>query len=417
MLEPQSTVYFIVLIAVFAGLTWWLIRARQVALKVTAAVLSFATAMAFGILSVNKYFGYYQTWGAAIADFSNSSPDLGPEVSAGSLLVGLNKPAFDASEVNLQLARSQGYTIRVPVPGPRSHLTRVVYVYLPPQYFDPGYARYRFPAVELIPGQPGEPQDWINVAGVVVTLNDLISRGLAKPAVLVMPDANGSPRVSLQCLNQVSGPADLTYLAVDVPEVISHTLRLQPPGPGWGVAGYSEGGFCAANMALRYRYRYGYSASLSGYFSPMLNKLPGATKLVSPFGGDSELRRLNTPLDEVLALAPGARLPEFWLGAGTGDTTDVANAEYFRQELLGHEASVPLDLTAGGHDMGAWHAEIPPMMAWMTTGLAGAVAYLARLAAAKAQHARHLRHRKPGAAARKHPSRPGLAGQSPRAGV
>jgi hypothetical protein len=50
-----------------------------------------------------------------------------------------------------------------------------------------------------------------------------------------------------------------------------------------------------------------------------------------------------------------------------------------------------LDLTPGGHDMGAWHAEIPPMIAWMTTGLAGTVSNLARLAAVKTEHARQER--------------------------
>jgi enterochelin esterase-like enzyme len=404
LLEPQSTLYFILLILAFAGLIWWLIRARLVAWKVTAAVLSFAMAMAFGILAVNKYFGYYQTWGAAVADFSNQSPNLGPSVSSGSLLVGLRKPTFEESQVNLKLARLQGYTLRVMVAGSVSHITRVVYIYLPPQYFGTQYARYKFPAVELIPGQPGEPQDWINVAGIEVTLNELIERNEAKPAVLIMPDANGSPRVSEQCLNQVGGPQDLTYLALDVPNAMSRMLRLQAPGAGWGVAGYSEGGFCAANMALRYRYRYGYSASLSGYFAPMLNRLPGATKSVSPFDGNRKLRAVNTPLDEVLALAPGARLPQFWLAAGTGDTDDVANAEYFRQELLEHEAPVPLDLTPGGHDMGAWHAEIPPMLSWMTSGLASTVANQARVAALHAQHAALVRKQHPHAKPSKSPA-------------
>jgi enterochelin esterase-like enzyme len=387
-------VFFVLLVLMFAGLTWWVIRAGRIALKVTAAVLSFVIATAFGVLAVNKYFGYYQTWGAAIADFSNSTPNHGPEVSAGSLLVGLRRPTFDESQVNLRLARLQGYTLRVTVTGALSHLSRVVYVYLPRQYFEPEFRNYKFPAVELIPGQPGEPQDWINVAGVEVTLNDLIDSGLAKPAVLVMPDANGGQRVSLQCLNQVDGPQDLTYLALDVPNVMSHMLHLQRPGPGWGVAGYSEGGFCAANMALRYRYRYGFSAALSGYFVPAQNQLAGSNKLVSPFGGNKALRRMNTPTDEVMDLAAGARLPQFWLGAGTGDKIDVANAEYFRQELLVHEATVPLDLTPGGHDMGAWHSEIPPMMSWITTGLAAAVANQARIAVLRARaHQLALQHR------------------------
>ncbi len=387
LLEPQSTLFFIVLILGFAGLTWWLLRTGRVATKVIAALLSFATAMTFGVLAVNKYFGYYQTWGAAIADFSNQSPNLGPEESGGSLLVGMRNPAFDANQINVRLARLQGYTTRVTVTGPLSHITRIVYIYLPPQYFEMQYASYRFPAIELLPGQPGEPQDWINVAGVEVTLNNLIGRGLAKPAVLVMPDANGSPNVSLQCLNQVGGPQDLTYLALDVPNAMAKMLRVQPPGLGWGVAGFSEGGFCAANMALRYRARYGFSASLSGYFVPMLNKLAGSNKLVSPFGTNRQQRLANTPTDEVLKLAPGAQLPMFWLGAGTADRIDVGDAQYFRQELLVHEAPVPLDVTTGGHNFAAWHLEIPPMIAWMTNGLAGAIVNMARVAALQKRRA------------------------------
>ena len=58
-------------------------------------------------------------------------------------------------------------------------------------------------------------------------------------------------------------PADLTYLAVDLPNQIARILRVQRPGSAWGVAGYSEGGFCAANMALRYPHRYGSAAVLT----------------------------------------------------------------------------------------------------------------------------------------------------------
>src|SRR6516225_9143524 len=118
-----------------------------------------------------------------------------------------------------------------------------------------------------------------------------------------MPDANGGRAVSLQCLNQAGGPQDLTYLAVDLPTQIARILRVQPPGSAWGVAGYSEGGFCAANMALRYPDRYGFAGVLSGYFVPDDNQLASG-RLVSPFGGSSALRDQNTPLDEVLQL-PG----------------------------------------------------------------------------------------------------------------
>jgi S-formylglutathione hydrolase FrmB len=185
-----------------------------------------------------------------------------------------------------------------------------------------------------------------------------------------MPDANGDRRISLQCLNQVGGPQDLTYLAVDLPTQIAHMLRVQRPGSAWGVAGYSEGGFCAANMALRYPRRYGFAAVLSGYFKPFDNQLADPARKVSPFGGNLGLQEENTPLEEVQTLPAGVVIPRFWLGAGAGDRQDVANAEVFWQELRPRQASVPLTLTAGGgHTMTTWRAQVPSMLTWMTPGL------------------------------------------------
>jgi enterochelin esterase-like enzyme len=248
-----------------------------------------------------------------------------------------------------------------------------VYVYLPPQYFQSTYRAYRFPVLELIHGQPGQPQDWITVVGVTHAFDHLLEERLAQPAVLIMPDANGGQNISLQCLNQAAGPQDLTYLAVDLPTRITRLLRVLPPGVAWGVAGYSEGGFCAANMALRYPRSYGFAGVLSGYFKPFDNQLAGGSRPVSPFGGNISLQEQNTPLDEVQMLAPTAVLPRFWLGAGASDAQDVANTERFWQELRSRQGHVPLILTPGdGHTMTTWRAQIPSMLTWMTSGLARA---------------------------------------------
>jgi pimeloyl-ACP methyl ester carboxylesterase len=188
--------------------------------------------------------------------------------------------------------------------------------------------------------------------------------------VLVMPDANGGRAVSLQCLNQAGGPQDLTYLALDLPAAIARTLRVLPPGPAWGVAGYSEGGFCAANMALRYPRDYGFAGVISGYFTPMDNRLGGFGRPVSPFAGDSRLREQNTPLDEIRRLPAAVSIPRFWLGAGAGSRQDVADTERFWRQLRRRQADAPLTLTRGGHTMITWRAQVPPMLAWMTRGLA-----------------------------------------------
>ena len=166
MLEPQSTGLFVLLIVVFGGLTWWMVVTRQPVFRLLAACLAFVPAMLFGVVAVNKYYGYYQTWGAALADLTgqgaatgNTAPPPGI-VTAGSTAgggpaAGGQLSTLTGSSTYLRLAQQQGYTVHLMVAGPRSHITRSVYVYLPPEYFQPGYQDYRFPVMELIHGQPG----------------------------------------------------------------------------------------------------------------------------------------------------------------------------------------------------------------------------------------------------------------------
>src|SRR5512133_2232446 len=50
MLEPQSTVLFVLLIAIFGVLMWRTLAARRAAFRVLAACLAFVPAMVFGVL-------------------------------------------------------------------------------------------------------------------------------------------------------------------------------------------------------------------------------------------------------------------------------------------------------------------------------------------------------------------------------
>jgi hypothetical protein len=109
---------------------------------------------------------------------------------------------------------------------------------------------------------------------------------------------------------------------------------------------------------------------MSGYFAPFGNQLENPLRRVSPFGGSRRLRKENKPGQEVRKLRAGAVIPRFWLGAGTSEKQDVANAEFCWQELQLRQADVPLALTpGGGHNMATWRAEVPLLLRWMTRGL------------------------------------------------
>jgi enterochelin esterase-like enzyme len=366
--QPQSTVFFLLLMVIFAGLVCWLVLTRHLVLRVLAACLAFIPAVIFGVAAVNKYYDYYQSWSAAISDVTSQGVPGTPVAATPASLTGNGVASLLGNGVDTRLAQVNGYTLRLTVRGKLSHLTRTVYVYLPPQYFQPRYRHYRFPTIELVHGYPGAPQDWITVLDITSTLAGLINRGEAKPAVLVMPDANGSRGISLQCLNAVNGPQDATFMAEDVPDYISHVLRVWPPGRTWAIAGYSEGGFCAANLGLQYGNNFDLAGVLSGYFSPSDDRVGNPTRSVNPFGSSKLLRKENTPTWELLHLPAGAKIPGFWIGSGT-DQADARPALIFKQLLQLRQPTVQFKLVPGVHSMFTWRALVPQMLEWMTPKL------------------------------------------------
>jgi Putative esterase len=350
---PQGYAIFTLLVLVFAAGFYVQHRTGNTALQVTAGLMSFVFAVAFGMLAVNKYFDYYQTWGDLYNDLTGtqagvtSLPNLPPSHENLQQAVG----GSDAARV--------GRLLSLPMPGPRSHIDRTGLIYLPPQYFQAPYSGYRFAVVELIHGSPGKPYDWVGSLHVTRVLSGLISEHRAQPMVLVMPDANGGEDAEAsQCLDESNGPNDDTYVSTDVPSDVTSAFRVQPPGPHWGIAGYSEGGFCAANLALRHPRQYGAAAPMSGYFEPIPER--GADQ----FGGNATARLSNDPYWLAETHQRTAPLPAFWLMAGSTDRADVMAAQTMAA-LLGHFERTPVDLVPRvSHTFAAWIHAVPKMLSW-----------------------------------------------------
>jgi enterochelin esterase-like enzyme len=387
---PQGTGFFLFLLVVFGGLLVWVALAKQVVFRVLAACLAFLPAMVFGIAAVNKFYDYYQTWGGMISDLTGQGTSTIPKYAAAG--VG-SKNNFDKNigRVTSQAEDAQvGYLFQTSVTDALRHITRDVYVYLPPQYFQKPYLHTKFPVIELLHGSPGNPQAWVDVMGVIPTFLNLLEVHPSDAAVLVMPDTDGGMQYGLQCLNDPGGIQDMTFVAIDVPNAIARIARVQPPGRAWGLAGYSEGGYCTANIALQFPSRWGAAGVMSGYFTPISSQVPEGNKpgakpeLRYVFRGRPALRLLNSPQDYVTRVPVNDVLPAFWLAAGAEDASDVTAAQDFRQLLETRVANVPLVIIpGGGHQGSVWRAALVPMLSWMTPQLA-ATADKADLNAARA---------------------------------
>jgi enterochelin esterase-like enzyme len=252
---------------------------------------------------------------------------------------------------------------QVHLAGAASGISRPGFVYLPPQYFEAKYAHVRFPVLELLHGSPGTPANWvfqINLAGI---MDRLISHDLAGPMIVVMPAIDDGSRFE-ECVDAPNAKDD-TYVTQDVRhDVLAHFRAATDPAE-WGIGGYSSGGYCAANLALRHRADFGAAAMMDGYFQPTAG--PAAAALQN----DPAAEDANNPLLTASRLAAGAHpLPGFWLAAGTGDSADQRAARDFVHALHGVEQATLYREPGAGHNFYAWRPALAPMLVWMWSRLA-----------------------------------------------
>ncbi len=107
------------------------------------------------------------------------------------------------------------------------------------------------------------------------------------------------------------GLTDDTYLTQDVRADVLARYRASHDPYEWGVTGYSSGGYCAANLALRHRGTFGAAAVIEGYFRAADGPAAAALNHSGP------LETANSPLYLAERLTPGSGpVPAFWVAAG-----------------------------------------------------------------------------------------------------
>jgi enterochelin esterase-like enzyme len=247
--------------------------------------------------------------------------------------------------------------------GAKSGITRNGYVYLPPQYFEHRYATTRFPTLELMHGSPGNANNWLVQINIAAVMNKLIAQHLIGPMIVVLPDMNAGNQFQ-ECVN-APGALDDTYISQDVPQDVRAQFRAATDPAQWGISGYSSGGYCAANLALRHRSAYGAAAMMDAYFRATDG--PAAAALHNDPAAEAQ----NDPLAIAQHLGTGAApLPSLWLSAGTADAKYARGAKAFAAALHGVEAVSLTTEPGANHNFYAWRAVVPRMLAWMWTAIA-----------------------------------------------
>jgi enterochelin esterase-like enzyme len=346
-LGPDSRLLIALLITVSAALLIAAARLRLLPVRIACGALSIMVAMTGGVSVVNDYYGYYTTWGQMWADFHGGGTGDLNVISAASASAALGTSHIGWATM----------------PGKLSGYSRRGLVYLPPQYGQARYAGIRFPVVELFHGTPGSPNAWITVLRLEQVADALLARHLTGPMVLVMPTISGPGHDYQECVNG-PGIRDETYLATDVRADVLARYRVSHDPYEWGAAGYSSGGYCAANLALRHPGSFGAAAILNGYF--LAADGPAAVAL----GHSQSLEAANSPLYLAERLQPGSGpVSAFWVAAGTGDKVDYRAATAFTA-AMDRIQQVPFLKFNAGDNASAWAAALPDALIWLWQQLA-----------------------------------------------
>ncbi|GIE76492.1 hypothetical protein Aph02nite_24420 [Actinoplanes philippinensis] len=303
---------------------------RRLAVRTAAVAACLITAAATALLWVNRQVEAYPTW----AGLLGSEPATAvPAASAG--------------------GAGTGTVTTMTVTGPASGLTLPMYVYLPPGYDRQPATRY--PVVEALHGYPGSPAQWLSGLHAAAVLDEEIDAGRMAPTVVLFPYQTPDPALDTECTDLAGGPRAETFLTVDVPAAAKARLHLRTDAAGWGLIGYSAGGYCATDLLLRHPMEYAAGAALSGYATPGIRVGDGAENT----GYNALWRLAHLPPPAVSLYLSCARTDR----APMRDTQALAAA-----------ARAPLSVTTsylggGGHNLRSWQAMEAPAFDWLSTSL------------------------------------------------
>jgi S-formylglutathione hydrolase FrmB len=358
---PVRILLWIGVAAAGCSLAWANMRAgrrRQV-----LAVLALLAVLATSGVKANAFYGYRPTLAAALGVPAANEIDLRSLSRTEQLVVAPVGLPTAATWHRPPHMPATGKIAEAEIPGRTSGFTaRSAWIYLPPAYLSS--SRPRLPVLVLIPGQPGGPEDWL-LGGRLAEVADRFAAahdGLAP--VVIVPDVTGSSIGNPMCLDSPLGRAE-TYLATDVPEWAAANLQVDPERRAIG--GFSFGGTCALQLAVRRPDVYPTFLDISGQAEPTLGD--HAQTVQAAFGGDEAAFRRVNPLDELR----GATFPRsagvFAVGRDDPDFRPQAEEMTGAARAAGMGAS--LHQVPGGHSWSTASEALGLALPWISarTGL------------------------------------------------
>ncbi|WP_082580568.1 esterase family protein [Phycicoccus sp. Root563] len=307
---------------------------------------------------LNDHFDFYVSWsdlaGAQAATTVTHHGATARSAASTRLPSGL-RPATSLPALPSPGERVQHYTVT----GARSGVRGQVDVLLPAGYSTATATSY--PVLEALHGYPGTTDSWLTGMGVEGALDRAVADHSIKDAVVVLPQINLPYAVDSECVDGPAGTSQVeTWLAQDVPQFVVDHFRVRTDRSSWAVAGYSEGGWCAAMLGLRHPAVFGGDIVFSGSFTPEFSRgyRPFGSRVPGRYQLAAVVRRDPPPL-------------AMWVQASKKDGYAYPPTAAFLKSVRA-PLSVTTDLLkTGGHREQLWAGELPTALSWLGRSVPG----------------------------------------------
>ncbi|MEU8824420.1 alpha/beta hydrolase-fold protein [Streptomyces sp. NPDC048636] len=315
---------------------------------------------AFGLFA-NQSFGFYGSW----ADLFGTEDEMGVVVNHDT--PGNRVRVTETRQMNVDggsAPKVAGRIEKVKIQGPVSRIASPAYIYLPPEYFKPEYAKRKFPAALVLTGYPGTTEALINGLKYPQNAHKLVKNGRMQPTILVMMRPTVAPPRDTECVDVPDGPQTETFFTKDLPKAVSEHYRVGREARNWGVVGNSTGGYCALKMAMRHPEAFSAAVGLSPSYRAPIDATTGDL-----FGGSKQLERENNlmwrlnhkPAPPVSLLVSSSERGE----KNYADTMRFVNKVKALNQRGEPTRISSMILETGGHNFNTWRREVPAALEWL----------------------------------------------------
>jgi S-formylglutathione hydrolase FrmB len=188
----------------------------------------------------------------------------------------------------------------------------------------------------------------------------LIGSGKIPAAIVVFIDESGAPMMPTECIDSYNKQQWLeTFISQTVVDYVDLNYRTISDPKARTIMGLSEGGFCAAMLALRHPDIYNVDISFSGYYWAAT---PAPDSAV-PFGGQDSLIDAYSPALLAPQIAAADRSSLYFI------LVSQASQAYFGPQLTGFEKI----LDADGYGYVATNSKYPHGWPQVANEIAGAL--------------------------------------------